>query len=127
MPIAPKLAFKEKSAKLLILLPLRTIYFRTFQCGTPCRKMTLKIGIVLYLTLNTKPNQIPRTFLWPFPLTFGLAYLPLNSATISCSSEVTLKAMQKTNALYGHGGVALFQPLSLLQKYFSVVPKYLGR
>ena len=29
-------AFKEKSAKLLILLPLRTIYFRTFQCGTPC-------------------------------------------------------------------------------------------
>ena len=36
MPIAPKIAFKEKSAKLLILLPLRTIYFRTFQCETPC-------------------------------------------------------------------------------------------
>jgi hypothetical protein len=28
--------------------------------------------------------------------------------------------------MYGHGGVALFQSLSLLQKYFSVVPKYLG-
>ena len=29
-------AFKEKSAKLLILLSLRTIYFRTFQSETPC-------------------------------------------------------------------------------------------
>ena len=36
MPIAAEHAFKEKSAKLLILLPLRTIYFRTFQCETPC-------------------------------------------------------------------------------------------
>ena len=30
-------AFKVKSAKLLILLSLRTIYFRTFQSETPCR------------------------------------------------------------------------------------------
>ena len=52
--------------------------------------MTLKIRIVLYLTFNTKSNQIPRTFLWPFSLTFGLAYPLLNSATLSCSSEVTL-------------------------------------
>jgi hypothetical protein len=36
MPIAPKHAFKEKSAKLLILLPLKTIYFQTFQFETPC-------------------------------------------------------------------------------------------
>ena len=36
MPITPKHAFKEKSTKLLILLPLRTIYNRTFQCETPC-------------------------------------------------------------------------------------------
>ena len=36
MPINPKHAFKEKSTKLLILLPLRTIYNRTFQCETPC-------------------------------------------------------------------------------------------
>ena len=65
-------------------------------------------------------------FFGHFHKPFGLAYLPLNSATINCSSEVTLKAMHKTIAMYGHGGVALFQPLSLLQKYFSVVPKYLG-
>ena len=37
MPIAAEHAFKEKSTKLLILLPLRTIYNRTFQCETPCR------------------------------------------------------------------------------------------
>ena len=36
MPIAPEHAFKEKSTKLLILLPLRTIYNRTFKCETPC-------------------------------------------------------------------------------------------
>ena len=37
MPIATEHAFKEKSTKLLILLPLRTIYNRTFQCETPYR------------------------------------------------------------------------------------------
>ena len=37
MPIAAEHAFKEKSAKLLILLPLRTISKRTFQCETPCK------------------------------------------------------------------------------------------
>ena len=37
MPIAAEHAFKEKSAKLLILLPLRTILKRTFQCETPCK------------------------------------------------------------------------------------------
>ena len=36
MPITPEHAFEEKSTKLLILLPLRTIYNRTFQCETPC-------------------------------------------------------------------------------------------
>ena len=36
MPIATEHAFKEKSAKLLILLPLRTILKQTFQCETPC-------------------------------------------------------------------------------------------
>ena len=36
MPITPKHAFKEKSTKLLILLPLRTIYNHTFQYETPC-------------------------------------------------------------------------------------------
>ena len=42
------------------------------------------------LTFVTKLNQIPGTFLWRFSLTFGLAYSPLNSAKLSCSSEVTL-------------------------------------
>ena len=55
--------------------------------------MTLKITTVLYLTFNTKSIQTPRTFLWPFSQTFGLAYPPLNSATLSCSSEVTLPSM----------------------------------
>ena len=41
MPIAPKHAFKEKSTKLLIFLPHRTIYFLTFQCETPCTVYTL--------------------------------------------------------------------------------------
>ena len=36
MPISPEHAFKEKSTKSLIHLPLRTIYNRTFQCETPC-------------------------------------------------------------------------------------------
>ena len=34
MPIAPEHAFEEKSTKLLILLPLRTMYNRTFQSET---------------------------------------------------------------------------------------------
>ena len=41
MPITTKHAFKEKSAKLLTLLPLRTIYFRTFQCEIPCSTVPL--------------------------------------------------------------------------------------
>jgi hypothetical protein len=43
MPITPKHAFKEKSIKLLILLPLRTIYNRTFQCETPCIKHFIRV------------------------------------------------------------------------------------
>ena len=42
------------------------------------------------LTFITELNQIPGTFLWSFSLTFDLAYSPLNSAKLSCSSEVTL-------------------------------------
>ena len=36
MPITQEHAFKEKLTKILILLSLRTIYNRTFQCETPC-------------------------------------------------------------------------------------------
>ena len=53
MPITPKKAFKEKSTKLLILLPLRTIYNRTFQCETPCtyhNRFLLKTLNTSYLT-----------------------------------------------------------------------------
>ena len=39
MPTAPEHAFKEKSTKSLILLPLRTIDNRTFQCERPCTKI----------------------------------------------------------------------------------------
>ena len=53
--------------------------------------MALKIRILLYFTFNTKSSQIPKTFLWPFSYIFGLVYSPLNSAKLSCSSEVTLK------------------------------------
>ena len=42
MPITPEHAFKGKSTKLLILLPLRTSYNRTFQCETPCNRKSLK-------------------------------------------------------------------------------------
>ena len=52
--------------------------------------MALKIRISLYLTFNTKSSQKPRTFSWPFSQTFSLVYSPLNSTTLSCSSEVTL-------------------------------------
>ena len=42
------------------------------------------------LVFNTKLCQTPRTSLRPFSWTFGLAYSSLNSAKLSCSSEVTL-------------------------------------
>ena len=42
------------------------------------------------MTFDTKSSQIARTCLWPFSLTFGIAYSPLSSATLSCSIEVTL-------------------------------------
>ena len=40
--------------------------------------------------LSGHPQSVARTFLQPFSQTFGLVYLSLNSATLSCSSEVTL-------------------------------------
>ena len=52
--------------------------------------ITLKIRFVLYLTFDTKSNQMPRAFLWQVSKTFGLTYSPLNSAKLNCSIEVTL-------------------------------------
>ena len=34
--------------------------------------------------------QIPGTFLWPLSYNFDIAFSPLDSAKLSCSSEVTL-------------------------------------
>ena len=42
---------------------------------------------------DTKSSQITRIFLWMFSQTFALALPPLNSAMLSCSSEVTLICM----------------------------------
>ena len=53
--------------------------------------MALINRIVLYLTCHSKSNQIPRTFLLPFSSTFCLTNLPINSAKLNCSSEVTLR------------------------------------
>ena len=46
----------------------------------------------MFLTFNSKSSQIAKTFLRPLSQAFGLACLPLNSATLSCSSEVTLES-----------------------------------
>ena len=84
-------------------------------------KMTLRIRILLYLTFNTKSNQIPRTFLWPFSQTFGLVYSPLNSATFSCSSEVTLIHF-KTCSLWRRTDIKITSLLNLnftVKKYQS--------
>ena len=68
MPIAPEHAFKEKSTKLLILLPLRTIYNCTFQCETPCSKQSVKNGsvnreIVIYMEAESH-NRCNFLNLW---------------------------------------------------------------
>ena len=79
MPAATEHDFKEKSTKLLILLPLRTIYFRTCQCETPCsnyynekkynnhyeHNFEGKAKIRVFLALISKwllTNKIPITF-----------------------------------------------------------------
>ena len=56
MPITPKHAFKEKSTKLLILLHLRTIYNRTFQCETPCSIPACKI--LKMLQCDSKKSEV---------------------------------------------------------------------
>ena len=57
MPTAPKHAFKEKSTKLLILPPLRTIYFRTFQCETPCMYCKYSMYILMNANIVSKQKQ----------------------------------------------------------------------
>ena len=48
------------------------------------------------------PNQAKLhlylfTFVWLFSYTFGMAYSPLNSATLNCSSEITLLHLESEN------------------------------
>ena len=59
MPITPEHAFKEKSTKLLILLPLRSSYNRTFQCETPCTiSITLQATIWQRIPMKKGNNVI---------------------------------------------------------------------
>ena len=55
MPIASEHAFKEKSTTLLVLLPLRTIYNRTFQCETPC---TLAVWYLICNFIERKHSSL---------------------------------------------------------------------
>ena len=48
MPIVLEHVFKEKSTELFILLPLRTIYNRTFQCETPCNTRQKLLNLVIF-------------------------------------------------------------------------------
>ena len=60
MPITPEHAFKEKSTKLLILLSLRTIYNRTFQCETPCITIRIVLSLKRLKTSNMYDNKSAR-------------------------------------------------------------------
>ena len=55
--------------------------------------MTLKIRIALILTLKTKKNVRPKIFLYTPIWSWGYVYSSLNSAMLSCSTEVTLLIM----------------------------------
>ena len=81
MPIAAQHAFNEKLAKLLVLLPLRTIYFRTFQCETPCMSWQIgpgRFGCFFMLSLpneNLKKNPSVRTKKFRKPYGMELGYM----------------------------------------------------
>ena len=63
MPIASEHAFKEKSTKLLILPSLRTIYNRTFQCETPCSRVSrVKKSLMIFRVINSDEE---RGFMYP--------------------------------------------------------------
>ena len=80
MPTAPEYAFKEKSTKLLILPPLRTIYLRTFQCETPCM-------IKMYF-LSSRWLSFKKFFVVDFLCNFHMATYPFD--TQDCNAEIEL-------------------------------------
>ena len=65
-------------------------------------------------------KKIKPNLLWPFSQTFGLAYLPLNSAKLSCSSEVTLTLSENM----GKGNISIcgYVPLISCQKSLTALP-----
>ena len=61
---------QRKSTKVLILLSIKTIYFRTFQCETPCnirgcflRKYSVRIHIRIKMQLKKSFSSIAMTLL----------------------------------------------------------------
>ena len=63
MPITPKHAIEEKSTQSLILLPLRTIYNRTFQCETPCIKKLRPIGRMHDTEIHGKGIDFQKSYM----------------------------------------------------------------
>ena len=57
MPTAPEYAFKEKSTKLLILLPLRTIKNRHFNVRHPVLKVTYSQKIFVCIQNISKTKE----------------------------------------------------------------------
>ena len=73
MSTAPEHAFKEASTKLLILPPLRTIYFRTFQCETHCKE---RVNHTLWgITKNSLHNEGVYKCVNSTPIFFDSNYL----------------------------------------------------
>ena len=51
MPTTTELQLQRKNNKFLILLPLRTIYFQTFQCETPCTYLHMYVSCLVTLQI----------------------------------------------------------------------------
>ena len=100
MPITPEHAFKERSTKFLILLSLRTIKKRTFQCKTPCMKT--RNSNIHNKVIKSNPGYLLKSSLlysWVFYLDvyffeyfkysiFGVSILNSPSFSNSCSNAV---------------------------------------
>ena len=76
------------------------------------------------LTSNTKSNQIARTFSWLFSWTFGLAYSPLNSAKLSCLSEVTLTKVPHRLQNVNISQAKLFELLIVTTKFLDFLKSF---
>ena len=61
-------------------------------------------------------------FLWSFSYAFGLAYSPLNSATLSCSSEAILLTLHKKFELDEQNLISHFSVASSVPSAQSLSP-----